>query len=267
MGPKRRMIVVAGLCLGMLPSAPSLAGQGAPVEWMTIGKIMREIIYKGHEQTFYCGCPFVGEGEKAGSVDIASCGYRVRNKTVGGDGLSIDQIVPAPWLGLGHACWDEGHPDCVENGQPYAGRACCYEVDEAFRAAHNDMQNLVPAISEVHGDREFFKFGEIDGESRNYGSCDVEIDRRNRVTEPASHIRGDVARISLYMIDRYGIPVTQAYYQFLMDWDATDPPDKWEFERNARITAYQGIGNPWVERWKPEAKSEGPSAPGSAEKK
>lgn len=45
---------------------------------------------------------------------------------------------------------------------------------------------------------------EIIGENRAYGQCDFEYDKVNKTVEPAEKIRGDIARIQLYLEDKYG---------------------------------------------------------------
>ena len=60
-----------------------------------------------------------------------------------------------------------------------------------------DLYNLQPAIGEVNGLRSNYQIGEIDGEVREFGKCDVEI--KNKKVEPAPKIRGDIARTYLYM--------------------------------------------------------------------
>jgi len=60
-----------------------------------------------------------------------------------------------------------------------------------------DLYNLQPVIGEVNGLRSNYQIGEIDGEVREFGKCDVEI--KNKKVEPAPKIRGDIARTYLYM--------------------------------------------------------------------
>ena len=42
----------------------------------------------------------------------------------------------------------------------------------------SDLHNLFPSIGEVNGDRSNYIFGEIPGESRVYGQCDIEIKKK-----------------------------------------------------------------------------------------
>ena len=59
--------------------------------------------------------------------------------------------------------------------------------------------NLTPAIVEVNADRSNLPYSEIIGEKRVYGQCDFEYDSVNKVVEPSEEVRGDIARIQLYL--------------------------------------------------------------------
>ena len=103
-----------------------------------------------------------------------------------------------------------------------------------------DLYNLQPAIGEVNGLRGNYQIGEIDGEVREFGKCDVEI--KNKKVEPAPKIRGDIARTYLYM--EYAYPKYVIFNQNLKNlikkWDETDPVDEWECSRAEKIKKIQG---------------------------
>jgi len=110
----------------------------------------------------------------------------------------------------------------------------------------NDLHNLVPAIGQVNGDRLNHPYGIVDGEPRNYGSCDFEVGGTPKIVEPHLYIRGNAARIWLYMSDTWEIPLTQEEMEMFRDWDTADPVGKWEKIRNGRIEGIQGNTNPFV---------------------
>ena len=64
-----------------------------------------------------------------------------------------------------------------------------------------DLHNLQPAVGEVNGRRSNYSMAMIAGEAREFGQCDVEI--ADRKVEPRPAIRGDIARIYLYMDAAY----------------------------------------------------------------
>ena len=111
-----------------------------------------------------------------------------------------------------------------------------------------DLHNLVPAVGELNGDRSNRPFGMVVGEPRAYGRCDFEVDFSIDVVEPRPKVRGNIARIYLYLHRVYGMTMDEQQLQFFKIWDQADPPDDWERERNRRIRAVHGRGNPFVER-------------------
>jgi len=57
---------------------------------------------------------------------------------------------------------------------------------------------------------------------RQYGACNFEIGGKPRVTEPREEVRGDAARIWLYMFDAYKIKLTAAQRDMFETWSKAD---------------------------------------------
>jgi len=74
-------------------------------------------------------------------------------------------------------------------------------VNEKYRKIQADMYNLYPEIREVNGRRSNYSMAIINGEKREFGKCDVEIE--NKKVEQKANIRGKIARINLYMDSFY----------------------------------------------------------------
>ena len=190
-------------------------------------------IYGDNPVSFYCGCRFAAKGEKL-TPDHASCGYEARKNANRAGRIEWEHVMPAWVFGHQRQCWQQG------------GRRACGK-DKTFKQMEADMHNLVPAVGEVNGDRSNYAYGMILGESRAYGHCDVEVDFKGRTLEPADAVRGDIARIYFYMRDRYQLRLSKGETRLLEVWSRADPVDAWELERNRRIRAVQGFGNPYVE--------------------
>ncbi len=155
--------------------------------------------------------------------------------------------VPAYYFGSKRACWKKGNARCVKaDGTAFKGRACCSKVDKTFQKIEADLHNLTPAVGELNGDRSNLPYGIVKGEPREYGHCDFEIGGSPKVTEPRNEVRGDAARIWLYMTDTYGIPLTDTEREMFEAWSQADPPDRWEKLRDQRIEAAQGNHNEYV---------------------
>jgi deoxyribonuclease-1 len=187
-------------------------------------------VYVDKKETFYCGCGF----DTKKRVDVGTCGYVPRKNNKRSQRIEWDHIVPAHALGQSRQCWRE--PICTNSkGKAYKGRQCCEKVDPVFRAMVSDLRNLVPAIGELNGDRSNFTFSMIEGEPREYGACDFEVDRSLRKAEPRPEVRGDIARTYFYMHETYGLPLSGKQRQLFEVWDREDPLSEWEVVRNARI--------------------------------
>ena len=91
-------------------------------------------------------------------------------------------------------------------------------------------------------------FSNIHGEGRDFGSCDVEVNQE--YVEVRDVMRGDVARIFLYMLDAYSLPldivISDKELMHLYYWDLKDPVSDDERLRNQRICEKQGSGNHYV---------------------
>jgi len=111
-----------------------------------------------------------------------------------------------------------------------------------------DMYNLVPAGGEMNADRSNKQYGIIQGEPREYGKCDFEVNEKN--AEPRPEIRGDIARIYFYFAAAYpksGI-LSDKNKKIFEIWDKEDPADKAECDRAKIIEKLQGNKNLILEK-------------------
>lgn len=209
-------------------------------------KVARDAIYADHPIDFYCGCSFERSGRSSGTINRTSCGYQPRRNPARGAKMEWEHIVPAFYFGHARPCWSRGNARCVKNGKRYRGRECCAKVDKVFQRIEADLHNLAPSVGELNGDRSNLPYGLVSGEPRAYGACDFEIGGKPRVAEPADAVRGDAARIWLYMASTYGIKLTNAQRKVFQTWADGDPPDDWERLRDRRVAAAQGNKNAFV---------------------
>jgi deoxyribonuclease I len=202
-------------------------------------------IYQNHRVTFYCGCDY-----KKKNVDHSSCGYKPKRpfyksgkKNKRAYRIEWEHVVPAHAFGQSFKEWRVGDPKC--GGKK--GRKCARK-NRQFRLMEADLYNLVPAIGEVNGNRSNYSMAMIPGEVREFGSCDVEI--KGRKVEPRPKVRGDVARIYMYMDSVYpgrGV-ISRKNRKLFAAWDKADPVDAWECERANMIQKVQGNENLFVKK-------------------
>lgn len=199
----------------------------------------RNFVYRDHMRTEYCGCAFRPTDTRSGAlVDLESCGYQVRRSFGKAVGLEWDHVVPADTFKMLFPCGHTGGSGCDA-----PGRKCCRETSQEFSFLEADLHNLVPSVGEINADKGAKRMGIVPGEARDYGLCDFES---GAVVEPSFSVRGDVARIWLYMHEIRGVPLSRREIEMYLDWHRSDPPDAWEIERDKRIEAMQGNSNPYV---------------------
>jgi len=188
---------------------------------------------------FYCGSTF----DEYFKLDHSKSGFHFRKNEERGNRVEWEHIVPAESFGQSFTEWRDGHPSCVDSkGQAYKGRKCAAKASKEFERMEADMYNLVPAIGEVNGDRSNYSYGMIEGEKREYGKCNMEIE--DQKAEPPDEHFGDIARTYMYMESAYhrGV-IAEKNIKLFEAWNKMDPVDKWECERARLIEKIQGNKN------------------------
>ncbi len=205
----------------------------APENFRQAKKAAAEL-YRDHPVSFYCGCDIRYQGKQL-VPDFARCGYTVRKQVRRAERIEWEHVVPAWVMGHQLQCWQQG------------GRKACSRDSETFRRMEADLHNLVPAIGEVNGDRSNYRFvAEVSG-APQYGRCPIKVDFKGRRVEPPAARRGEIARIYLYMADKYGLRLSKHERQQYLAWHRMQPVQGWERERDRRIAALQGDANPWIQ--------------------
>ena len=196
-------------------------------------KLLLKRVYFDHQVTFYCDLPYeVKEinGKERIILKKDSAKYTPR-KVLTSKGklndrierLEWEHIMPAENFGRQLSCWRDGSPDCVSaDGKIFKGRKCCRKVSPLFNRMEADMNNLVPEIGEVNGDRSNYRYAELPkGESLigQYGKCQVKIDFENKRIYPRDEIKGEIARAYLYMSKTYDIRLSKQVLNLMNAWN------------------------------------------------
>lgn len=211
--------------------------------WGTAKVWARDVVYNGVTTTFYCGCNYTPSGQSGGNIDRNSCGYDGFGESYANraDRLEWEHVVPASLMPAREfPCWNDGLPDCNKGG-----RECCEKHDLNARVMIFDLHNIVPSVGQVNALRSNKRYGLVNGEDRKLGTCDFEW--TDDIAEPADEVRGDVARIWLYFVDKHNLKLRDGELEMYLQWSNADPPTSAEFERNDQVKEKQGNGNPFVE--------------------
>ena len=204
---------------------------GADPSFSKSKKILKNL-YKSNPETFYCGCA-IDYSKVKPSPDLLSCGYVPRKQKKRAKRLEWEHVVPVSLIASRLSCWENG------------GRKSC-KKDKRFKIMESDLHNLVPSIGELNGDRSNRRFGLVDNELRVYGNCDFEINYETDLVEPRPTIRGDIARIWLYIHQVYELDLKESELLLFQNWDELDPVSDWECFKDKNIYLIQGRHNNFV---------------------
>jgi deoxyribonuclease-1 len=211
-------VLLAGLLICPAIASCSESTTGEPHRWgqrivdyETARKVFWKELYSDGGTTLYCR-------------KIFGPGYN--------RGINIEHVFPASWIAYSLQC-----------GKRYQCRA----TSPAFNRIEADLHNLYPSRSDINKARSNYPFTLIAGEPRVFGSCDFEIDERQRIAEPAPAARGRIARAMLYMADEHNLYLKKKLRLRLVEWDRKYPPNEKEIQRNGRIEQIQGNRNPFID--------------------
>ncbi len=123
-----------------------------------------------------------------------------------------------------------------------------------------DLHHIRPSDNRVNSTRGNKLYGNVNGgKPANGGSLVGSMAGgyySGNYFEPLDNVKGDVARICLYMYARYGgdsrytcSKITNVFQSVdvLLEWMELDPVDTWEMGRNEVVEAYQGNRNVFID--------------------
>lgn len=121
-----------------------------------------------------------------------------------------------------------------------------------------DLHHIRPSDNKVNSNRSSLRYGYVTSNVKqstggNAANGILGGYYNSSYFEPLDNVKGDVARICLYMYVRYGKShcqnVTSVFQSVdvLLEWCALDPVDTWEMGRNEVIYAIQGNRNVFID--------------------
>ncbi len=199
-----------------------------------------QYVYKYHPEGFFSGCSY--NHKKMDEIDTSRCGYAPSESENAPERIVWEAVMSPERFGSDLTCWAEGDKACVSSeGTPFKGRRCCRKTSREFRIMQADMMNLVPVIDTLGSARAGWDFGTETPKSGHYGSVPFEVDTTKHQVLVRPEIRGDIARIYLYMSKTYNIKLTEAERKQMQEWNLEDPEDAWEKRRRKLIDKYQNL--------------------------
>lgn len=210
----------------------------APADFSEAKRLLRQYVYadQNHTErgTFYCGCQWEWVGKSGGKVNQESCGFQTLTMRDRASRIEWEHVMPISAVGQQRQCWRNG------------GRENCQQTDPVFNMMEADLHNLVPSVGTVNALRSNTNYGMATGPSVPLGACATKVGLVMRVVEPRDEVKGEAARISFYMADRYDIRLSERQQKIFMAWNQQFPVTPWEKERDRRIARAMGHHNPFV---------------------
>ena len=230
------------IILGIVIFSSSVwAGNTQIASFTKAKKLLTNVIYAGHNETFYCK----GHFDLKNNILLPE-GFKTPTHGKRAHKLEWEHAVPAENFGRAFVEWREGHPDCVDSkGKTFKGRKCAEKINKDFQLMQADMYNLYPAIGAVNAIRSNFNYAELPSSEITFGTCPMKIDGKK--ADPPKYTKGPIARTYLYFEEEYPVyHMSDATKKMMQAWDKMYPVDAWECERTRRIEKLQGNTNRFV---------------------
>lgn len=237
-----RLVMIWSGVLLMSSCAPKEIRGNTTLESFSKAKKHVYAMHASNPTTFYCECRYVQS-----QIQLDTCGYRPERMSVRAKRVEIEHIVPAAELGRELSAWSRGNRQCrAKDGSAFKGRNCARKVSALYRRMESDLYNLRPVVGEINQARRDYIMGEVPGEARRFGRCDVEI--VDQTIEPRPRIRGDIARTWFYMEWAYPghVQLTPWQRTLYTVWSEADPVDGLERAWATEVARVQGNLNPFI---------------------
>ncbi len=221
------------------------------IDFQSSKRILKTLYLMNSPVEYYCSCEFFINKDNKLIPETKNCGYKPRSTSME---LMInwEHIMPAHRFGNLLDCWNQKICTRESKGKvvDYKGRKCCQKINPCFNIMEGDVHNLVPSLFELNLERQNYFFGDIPGEARNYGKCNFEVQKKQKIVEIPENISGDFTRAYLYMAWMYGIKLDEKEKNWLRKWNEHDPPDDLEKKMNSLKAKIQGNENPFISYYK-----------------
>ena len=230
------------IVLGMVIFSSSVwAGNTEIASFTKSKKLLTNVVYAGHNETFYCK----GHFDLKNNIILPE-GFKTPNHGKRAYKLEWEHVVPAENFGRAFDEWREGHPACIDSkGKAFKGRKCAEKMNKDFQLMQADMHNLYPAIGAVNAVRSNFQYAELPEAEATFGSCPMKIEGKK--AEPPAYTKGVIARTYLYFDEEYPqYHMSDTSKKMMQAWDKMYPVDAWECEREKRIEKLQKNANRFV---------------------
>lgn len=215
-------------------------GYEAPENRSQAKKLIK-MIHLDYKTTMLNDCQYVYDPKSCMDitvVDTATCSVEQQKQR-----MQWIQVVPDTFYGRTMACMNEDICVSEFTGKAYRGKLCCRLTNAKYREMEADLYNLIPVVSAIADLQEGKAFGEVAKPTHMVGN--VKID--SAFIEPPDERKGDIARVYLYMDQRYDLQLTPQERALFERWHALDAVDAKECAIAKIIKKVQKVANPWID--------------------
>ena len=217
-------------------------------------------------KTFFCQCPYFRK-----DINLKACGFSFEDFFDRQKRVEWVPVVSPESMAKSFASFG-GHESCkrvdriptrssmrsmgnspsyfnyTATPKPFDGIECVRKVDALFNRMESDLYNLVPEVGAIAALKKETRLADIEVFVSQFGECSLKI--LNNFLTPPSLLKGDVARIFMYMDWAYPGRniITPAEKKLIEKWNRMDPVSKEECERARKIHEIQGNENPFVQK-------------------
>ncbi len=199
------------------------------------------MVYLDDKTTLLNGCAYIYDPTTCMNrtfVDTATCSVNEQNQS-----MVWMQVVPDIFYGRNMACMNDNVCVSEFTGKAFKGERCCRRVNSTYRQMEAELFNLIPVVSAVAEKRKDKIFGEVKTAKETVGG--VKFDEN--FIEPPDSVKGNIARVYLYMDERYGLQLSSAQKELFLRWHRLDAVDQRECSIAKVFTKVQGVPNNWIE--------------------
>ncbi|MDA3945181.1 MAG: endonuclease [Helicobacteraceae bacterium] len=200
-------------------------------------KKLIKMIHLDYKTTLLNDCQYIYDPKSCMDitiVDTATCSVKQENQR-----MQWIQVVPDTFYGRTMACMNKDICVSEFTGKAYRGNLCCRQTNAEYRKMEADLFNLIPVVSAIAEQQEGKPFGEVEKPTSLIGK--VKID--SNYIEPPDELKGDIARVYLYMDQRYELHLSTAEKEMFQRWHKLDAVDARECAIAKIIMKVQGANN------------------------
>ena len=203
-------------------------------------KVIMENIYRDIERSFYCGC-------RLDLPQIIGKGCNAVQELGGQQGmipLEYEHVLPASVF---KEALIKNMETLVFNAKCVSrSRRCMKMAETSFSILEGDLHNIRPVIGKLNRLRGNKQAYPIENELHRSG-CGFKLNKK--YFEPPDNVKGDIARIHLYMDYKYASLdlISKRQKKIYHHWHKIDPPSQIERKINKRIKVLQGDSNIFID--------------------